>query len=199
MPMHSAAFTATRVFEVLCGIPIIGMLAYFVHPYAHAHADTPDRLLAFFIISILATAWALFTLHQFRKYRDVSGPFIALVDLLFVGAWIACIVLYRKISNANCGHLSVPIGVQLGDNNYSGGNDFGYHVNKECAMYKASWALAIVECVLFFITAILSWSMYRSYKYGNTRTTKEYTGGRRSGSTSTYSSHRHRRHRSSHV
>jgi hypothetical protein len=195
--MHAAAFTATRALQVLVGIPIIGMIAFFVHPYVHSRSAVPGRLLAFFIISILSTVWALATLYQFRKLRNVTGPLIAIVDLLFMGAWIACVILYRGLSNANCGHLSVPIGIQLGDKNYSGGKGFGYNLNKQCAMYKSAWALSIVEIILFFITAVLSYLLWKNYKRGTTVTTKSH--GRRSGSTSEYSTHRHGRHRSSHV
>jgi len=191
MVLHSALFSGLRILEILIAIPIIGMLGWFVNPYVQNHAVVPDNLLTLFIVSILACAWALVTAYQFHKYRDISGPFIAVIDLAFVGAWIAAIVLLRGISNANCGHLTVPIGIQLGDHDYSGGSDLGYHLNKSCAMLKAAWILAIIDCVLFFITCVLSWSLYRSYKYGTARTSKEYRNG--SGST-TYSSRR-RHHR----
>lgn len=193
MAIHSVAFTAIRALQVLVAIPIIGMLGYFVDNYRTAHSKIPDRLLAFFIISILAAAWALFTLHQFRKLRNISGPLIAAVDLLFMGAFIACVILYRGVTKSDCGRLSVPIGVTLGDKQYGGGNGLGLHVQKECAMTKSSWALAIAEIVFFFATAILSWMLYKHYKNGGAVVhTKE---SRRSGSTSTYSTHRNRRHR----
>jgi len=194
MVLHAAVFSGIRILEILIAIPIIGMLGWFVNPYVENNAQVPNDILTLFIVSILACAWAIVTLWQFHRYRDVSGPFIALIDICFVGAWIAGIVLLRGISNVNCGNLSVPIGVQLGNHDYSGGNDFGYSLNKPCAMLKASWILAIIDCVLFFITCLISWTLYRSYRYGTTRTSKEYVG-RRSGSTSTYSTHRrHHRH-----
>lgn len=195
MVLASALFTGVRVLEVLVAIPIIGMLAWFVNPYVKNHQDVPDSLLTLFIVSILACAWAIVTLFQFRKYRNMSGPLIAVVDIGFVGAFIAGIYLNRAISNADCSNWSVPVGLQIGDNTYSGGNNWGANVNKPCAMFKASWILAIIDCVLFFVTCLLSWTLYRSYRYDTTHVHKDYTGGRRSGSTSTYSSHRrHHRH-----
>ncbi|KAF3922578.1 hypothetical protein AA313_de0200276 [Arthrobotrys entomopaga] len=181
--LSSILFTGVRVLEIIVALPIIGMLAWFVHPYVGNNQDVPDDLLTLFIVSILACAWALLTLFQFHRYRSMSGPFIAIVDICFVGAWIAGIYLNRGISDQNCSRVSVPVGIQIGDNDYSGGDHFGAHI------------LAIIDCVLFFITCLLSWTLYRHYRYDTRHVHKEYTGGRRSGSTSTYSTHRrHRRH-----
>ncbi|KAF3938889.1 hypothetical protein ABW19_dt0209542 [Dactylella cylindrospora] len=199
MVLHSALFSGIRVLEVIIAIPIIGMLGWFVDPYVDNHQTVPDALLTLFIVSILACAWALATFYQFHRYRSMSGPFIAIVDICFVGAWIAGIYLNRGISDADCSDLSVPVGVQIGDETYSGGNSWSASVNKSCAMFKASWVLSIIECVLFFVTCLLSWTLYRHYRYEPTHVSKgHYTGGRRSGSTSTYSSHR-RHHRHSRV
>lgn len=195
MVLTSALFTGVRVLQIVIAIPIIGMLGYFVDPFVKNRQTVPDNLLTLFIVSILAAAWAIVTFYQFHRFRTMSGPFVAIIDIAFVGAWIAGIVLMRWISDANCSNFRVPVGIQVGDNTYSGGNNWGASINRPCAMYKASWILAIINCVLFFVTAILSWTLYRSARYGPTHVSKEYTGGRRSGSTSTYSSHRrHHRH-----
>ncbi|KAK6329793.1 hypothetical protein TWF730_006092 [Orbilia blumenaviensis] len=193
--LSSALFTGVRILEVIIAIPIIGMLGWFIDPYVDNNQTPPDGLLTLFIVSILACAWALVTLFQFHRYRSVSGPFIAVIDIGFVGAWIAGIYLNRGISDADCSNFSVPVGVQIGDNTYSAGDRWSASVNRPCAMFKASWILSIIECVLFFVTCLLSWTLYRSYRYDTRHVHKEYTGGRRSGSTSTYSSHRrHHRH-----
>jgi hypothetical protein len=161
--LSSALFTGVRVLEVIVALPIVGMLGWFVNPYVKSNQDVPDALLTLFIVSILACAWALVTLFQFHRYRSMSGPFIAVVDICFVGAWIAGIYLNRGISDANCSSLSVPVGIQIGDHNYSGGDTWGAHVSKSCALFKASWVLSIIDCVLFFITCLLSWTLYRHH------------------------------------
>ncbi|KAF3922568.1 hypothetical protein ABW21_db0208632 [Orbilia brochopaga] len=196
MVLSSALFSGIRVLQILIAIPIIGMLGWFVNPYVENNQQVPDALLTLFIVSILACAWAMVTFYQFHRYRDMTGPLIALIDIAFVGAWIAGIYLNRGISDANCSSLSVPVGVQIGDNTYSGGDSWGASVNKRCAMFKASWVLSIIDCVLFFLTCLLSWTLYRSHRYETRHVHhhKEYTGSRRSGSTSTYSHHRHHRH-----
>ncbi|KAF3314719.1 hypothetical protein TWF173_004531 [Orbilia oligospora] len=193
--LSSALFTGVRILEVIIAIPIIGMLGWFIDPYVDNNETPPDGLLTLFIVSILACAWALVTLFQFHRYRSMSGPFIAVVDIGFVGAWIAGIYLNRGISDADCSSFSAPLGLRVGDNNYSAGDSWSASVNRPCAMFKASWILSIIECVLFFATCLLSWTLYRSYRYDTRHVHKDYTGGRRSGSTSTYSSHRrHHRH-----
>lgn len=169
MVVHSALFTGTRVLEIVVAIPIIGMLAFFVDPYVKNHQTVPDSLLTLFIVSILACAWAMLSFYQFHRYRNISGPFIAIVDICFVGAFIAGIYMNRSISNANCSSVSVPVGIQVGHNNYSGGSEWGANFDKHCAMFKASWILAIIDCVLFFVTCVLSWTLYRSYSRGYKR------------------------------
>ncbi|KAJ6256865.1 hypothetical protein Dda_8735 [Drechslerella dactyloides] len=183
--LSAALFTGIRVMQIIIAIPIIGMLGWFVNPYVENKQNVPDGLLTLFIVSILACAWAIATLFQFHRYRDVTGPVIAVVDIAFVGAWIAGIYLNRGISDADCSSLSVPVAVRVGDNTYSAGNNWSASVNKSCAMFKASWVLSIIECILFFLTCLLSWTLYRSYRYETTRHVhhKEYTGH-----------HRHHRH-----
>lgn len=164
--LSSALFTGVRVLEVIIALPIIGMLGWFIHPYVDNNQTPPDGLLTLFIVSILACAWAIGTLFQFHRFRSVSGPFIAIIDIGFVGAWIAGIYLNRGISNADCSNFSVPVGIQYGDKTYSGGNNWSASVNRPCAMFKASWILSIIECVLFFVTCVLSWTLYRSHSRG---------------------------------
>jgi len=166
MVLHSALFTGVRVLEIVIAIPIIGMLGWFVDPYVQNKQTVPDGLLTLFIVAILACAWAMITFYQFHRYRDISGPLIPIIDIGFVGAWIAGIVLNRAISDADCSSVSVPAGVRVGDNSWSGGTNWSASVSRPCAMFKASWILAIIDCILFFITAVLGWSLYRSYRGG---------------------------------
>lgn len=58
----------------------MGMLAYFVNGYASANLLTPDYILILFIVSVLALAWAIFTLFSYHR-SSANAAFVALIDL----------------------------------------------------------------------------------------------------------------------
>lgn len=66
----------------------MGMLAWFVDQYTKINALTPSSILVLFIVSVLALAWAIFTLFSYHR-SSANARFIAFVDLCFVGAFIA--------------------------------------------------------------------------------------------------------------
>lgn len=134
-------FILTRMLEVITLIPIVGMLAYFVHLYVKVNALTPTDILVLFIVSVLALAWALATLLLYFSARH-SAHIVAAFDLCFVGAFIAGVYLLRGPGTTNCGHFDFYIN----DN----GTGFSFTDNKYCSMLKACFALGIIECILFF-------------------------------------------------
>jgi predicted membrane-bound spermidine synthase len=135
----------------------MGMLAFFVDQYVKANALTPDSILVLFIVSVLASAWAIVTLFTYSRAKD-NSRFVGLVDLLFVGAFIGGVYTLRNIKNDDCAQLTdgnsytASFGV-LGSVTYGG---LGIKLNKTCSMLKACWALGIMNCIFFFITAVLA-------------------------------------------
>jgi hypothetical protein len=154
-------FASWRVTEIITLIPIVGMLSWFVNGFNKNNQLTPIFILVLFIVSVLALAWAFFTLILYHTART-SGRFVAFVDLLFVGALIAGVYELRGITNASCTNFSTTtndIYLNLGPFGYLGGqtrNPLSFHLNKTCAMLKASFALAIMNIVFFFITFVSS-------------------------------------------
>jgi len=152
-------FAWWRVCEIVTLIPIIGMLSWFVHGFTKNNQLTPTFILVLFIVSVLAGAWAIGTLFMYHRART-SGAFIAFIDLCFVGALIAGVYELRGITNANCANFSNQRGniyLNLGPFGFVGGqvnNPLALHVNKSCAMLKASFALAIMNIIFFFITFV---------------------------------------------
>ena len=117
-----------------------------------------------FIVSILACAWALATLIRLGSTRR-SAMFVAFVDLLFVGAFIAADWYLRGITDANCANFSTgSIYINLGPFGYYGrnsGSSWAVNINKNCAMLKASFALGIMNTIFFFFTFILALFLHR--------------------------------------
>lgn len=58
----------------------MGMLAYFVNGYVNANQLTPNYILILFIVSVLALAWAIFTLFSYHR-SSANAQFVALIDL----------------------------------------------------------------------------------------------------------------------
>lgn len=156
--LGGAAFIALRILEIITLIPIWGILAFFVDQYTKTSSNTPESILCLFIVAILATAWALFTISTFSGQR-LTELWIAIIDLCFFGVLIAGVVLLAPLAqNTNCvqsvwgkGYINVTW-------------------KKECMMFKAAWALGIMDIIMFFFTACIA-----AYTWRHTTATI-YTG-----------------------
>lgn len=172
--------------------------AWFVDGYNRQRQLTPNFILVLFIVSILACAWAIATLFRLSSTRR-SARFVGLVDLAFLGAFIAGVYELRGIANASCSNFSTgDIYVNLGIFGYYGretsnGGQWSADVNKNCAMLKASWAFGIMNIISFFITSILAFLLRRHQKETREEVVRRsHHGSRRGHSTSS-----RRRHSSS--
>ena len=133
------------------------MLSWFVDGFTSSNQLTPNYILVLFIVSVLAGAWALFTLIGYARTRH-SGLFVAGVDLAFVGALIAGVYELRGITGQNCSNFSAgSFYVNLGPFGYYGrqsNSPWAASVNKPCAMLKASFAFGIMNIIFFFTTFV---------------------------------------------
>ena len=157
MALSGFLFLSFRIAQILTLIPIVGMLAWFVHGFVVNNQLTPTYILLLFITSVLAAAWTLATLVTYLRARH-SALFVALVDLAFVGTLIAAVYELRAITNQDCSNFSTgSIYLSLGPFGYYGrqsGSDWSLHINKTCAMLKACFALAIMNIIFFFTTFV---------------------------------------------
>ncbi|KAL2128245.1 hypothetical protein VTI74DRAFT_9459 [Chaetomium olivicolor] len=151
-------FAFWRFMEIITLVPIVGMLGWFVNIYLDANTMTPTYILLLFIVSVLALAWSLVTLFSYHR-SSTNAQFVAVIDLAFVGALIAGVYYLRFIARADCAHVVPGSGVDL-DFGILGSahvNGVNVKVDKTCGMLKACFALGIMNCVFFFITAVLAW------------------------------------------
>ncbi|KAL2208280.1 hypothetical protein CC79DRAFT_1397689 [Sarocladium strictum] len=189
-------FVLTRIGQIITLIPIMGMLAWFVDRFTKVNALTPASILVLFIVSVLALAWAIFTLFSYHR-SSANARFIAFVDLCFVGALIAGVYYLRGIADADCTNIS------FGDRWTAGigevtisGPGINWTASKPCVMLKAAWALAIINIIWFFVTAVFAFWHGGRLGAGNdryvTRSSSHHRrhSHRRSHSGSRYSSHR---------
>ncbi|EAU34386.1 conserved hypothetical protein [Aspergillus terreus NIH2624] len=191
----SLFFIFNRLVEIVFLIPIIGMLAYFVDGYLKANIITPVYILVLFIVSTIAVFWCFDTLIRHSTTKRSAG-FVAFVDLLFFGAFIAGVYQLRFIANADCAHWNGgSVYISLGPFGAYGSrtdNPLSLDINKTCAMLKTCFALGIMEVVFFFWTAF--WALFM-YRRSPEVVVKETVVRRRSHSSRR--GHGHRRHSSS--
>ncbi|GES62405.1 hypothetical protein ATEIFO6365_0005038200 [Aspergillus terreus] len=192
----SLFFIFNRLVEIVFLIPIIGMLAYFVDGYLKANIITPVYILVLFIVSTIAVFWCFDTLIRHSTTKRSAG-FVAFVDLLFFGAFIAGVYQLRFIANADCAHWNGgSVYISLGPFGAYGSrtdNPLSLDINKTCAMLKTCFALGIMEVIFFFWTAF--WALFM-YRRSSEVVVKETTTVRRR-SHSSRRGHGHRRHSSS--
>ncbi|AEO68105.1 uncharacterized protein THITE_2117482 [Thermothielavioides terrestris NRRL 8126] len=139
----------------------MGMLAWFVNGYLNANLLTPTYILLLFIVSVLALAWAIFTLFSYHRSSS-NARFVALVDLAFFGALIAGVYYQRFIAAVDCATVQPgsPVDIDLGIFGSASlriGTGLDVTIDKTCSMLKACFALGIMNVVFFFVTAVLAW------------------------------------------
>ncbi|KAK8133110.1 hypothetical protein PG999_001283 [Apiospora kogelbergensis] len=179
--MFAVFFTFWRIMEILTLIPTMGMLAYFVHGYVEANALTPDYILILFIVSVLALAWAIFTLFSYHR-SSTNALFVSVIDLGFVGAFIAAVYYLAWIAKADCTHITRGSSYDISFGIFGSADVNGIHTttDKTCAMLKACWAFGIMNCIFFFFTAVLAWfhrdsAHHSSHKGRKTRRTSSHS------------------------
>jgi len=162
-------FTIWRIFEIVTLIPIIGMLSWFVHGYTVSNQLTPNAILVLFIVSVIAGVWAVVTLFAYGATK-YNASFVAVVDLLIFGALIAGVYYLRGITNADCANwgsgnshdLFLSLGI-FGSVGVQAQSPWALHINKNCAMLKASFALGIMNVIFFFVTFLILLMIHREH------------------------------------
>ncbi|VUC28495.1 unnamed protein product [Clonostachys rosea] len=198
-------FGSNRIFQLITLIPIVGMLSWFVEGFTSDNSLTPNSILVLFIVSVIAFAWAFFTLILYNRSKR-NAHFIAIVDALIFGGLIAGVYFLRGIASANCVDVSVNRSddwtVNLGDVRVSGpGVSVSWRTSKRCAMLKASFALGIINVILFFVTTIVCFSHgggfgdYDDYEYRTRSRSRHHSDRHSHRSGSRHSHHSHHSHR----
>jgi len=151
--LSGTVFFIFRIFELLTLIPIWGILAWFVDAYQPA--TPPDRILFLFIVALLATVWALFTLIIYRRLHW-TPLYIAVIDLCFFGVFIAGLVLLApSVKNTDCVNWRGE-GITYNGNGSGSFSAGRVTADKQCMMLKSAWGLSILDTILFFLTAVLA-------------------------------------------
>jgi hypothetical protein len=188
-------FSFWRLAQIFTLIPTMGMLAWFVHGYVVSQSLTPDFVLVLFIASVLGTVWAIYTLFA-HDHTTHSSYFIAFIDLCFMGTFIASAWELRGFSNADCSSFYgnvwfVSLGV-FGALGFQERSQWAVDIQKNCAMLKACFAFAIMNCFFWLFTA---WFLLFMHKKRQVKEVVVERRGHRHG----HGRHRSRSHRQTFV
>ena len=166
-------FSIIRVIQAVTLIPTWGILAWFVHQFILYDISPPSSILVLFIATLVGTAWALASAVAVHLRRPHHLYIIILfADLLILVALITGVVFLFEINSQDY----APLGVEFeilpfvmvtpsewgGDYDvYTGYEEFYSWIRTRLLMLRSAWALAILNCVLWFFSALLALVIYR--------------------------------------
>ncbi|KAK8064416.1 hypothetical protein PG994_007054 [Apiospora phragmitis] len=157
--MFAVFFTFWRFMQILTLVnPDNGHAGLLCSWICHCQCAYADYILILFIVSVLGLAWAIFTLFSYHR-SSTNALFVSVIDLGFVGAFIAAVYYLAFIAKADCTHITRGSSYDISFGIFGSADVNGIHstTDKTCAMLKASWAFGIMNCIFFFFTAVLAW------------------------------------------
>jgi hypothetical protein len=125
-----------------------------IHVYIRNNALTPTYILVLFIVAVLGTGWAIYTLFSYHR-SHTNARFVAFVDLCFIGSLIGAVYQLRFIEHQPCGSATPDAFWNISFPTATGTDSLS--PQKTCGLLKGSFALGIMNCLLFPITAILAY------------------------------------------
>ncbi|KJZ79470.1 hypothetical protein HIM_00939 [Hirsutella minnesotensis 3608] len=139
-------FVCARLAQVCTLVPLMGMLSWFVdnlEAFDEECVGGPDGVLVLFLASVCAVSWCLSTMVCYYR-SSANACFVAFVDAIVFGTLIASVFMLRHVPHAHCHILAADHWSRL--------------LSTMCVVLKASWALAILNIVLFFVTAVCAFN-----------------------------------------
>lgn len=157
-----------RIFESLlyllefcCAGLILGIFSWFLAVLAHNNAHIPTYEKA---VEGMAGAACLYLIFAVLLTCCLGGvTFFAilaiLLDLLFMGAFIAIAVLTRSGATSCSGNVNTPIGSGLSNTSI-----FGHNLKTQCKLNTVVFAVAIIGAFLFLLTALMQIFLLKNHK-----------------------------------
>lgn len=127
-----------RLLAALIALYVLGASAYHVHQQRPAISST---LYAVTVISGIGAIWALLSAMVIccTKRPSLLLP-TALLDLAFMGGFVAIAVLLRRDAGTTCGDSEI------------------------CKVDKTAFAVSVANAVFFLLLALLTYRLYKAFK-----------------------------------
>ncbi|KAI9834443.1 MAG: hypothetical protein M1826_002597 [Phylliscum demangeonii] len=177
--------TTLRLAQFLSSLMILGIFAYFLAKLRQHRLRSANWVRATTGLAALGLLWALIAmaLTCFMGGVTAFGLLGLVLDLLFVGAFIAIAIMNRGGVHRCRGYVSTPMGDGYTDYPPNSLRRGSYVPNYKaaCRLEKGVFIVALITLLLFLLTAIGQYLLYRharnERRYGTTTTTTEYATG----------------------
>jgi hypothetical protein len=170
-----ATFKIVRILQGASLIAIIGMTANFISEIVSANQSPPKVLIGTLSVTCIAVLYCAIT---FILFMDNALPFLVntgMDGLLLIAVIVVAVTVGKPLSYLNCriiGKLSddatsaYAFTAALGNSVMKEGGRVNYSnwigSNKStCLEMKSIWGLSIALCVLLFLSAVCSVSLWR--------------------------------------
>lgn len=153
-----------RILAGLLALYILAVSSYHARRIGSLDVSPSGEFYAIIIISGVAALWALLTTVGSLLPHGVFLP-ILIMDLLFMGGFIAISILARRASNARCSSATTT--------NYSVGayalwtkstSTYTSRPRLRCNLDKVLFAFAVANAVIFAILAFLSYRLFSRHR-----------------------------------
>lgn len=192
-PLLKSTQTILRLLQLLAAIVILGIYSYFLATEARNGMGKPRSVQAVEGIAGAAVLYTLFAvlLTCFIGGITISVVLAILLDVLFIGAFIAVAIMTRSGARNCRGLVNTPIGggnsITNSDFTFPGVQDAGsidYTPNlfRACNLQKAVFAIAIILIGLFIVTMLFELALrqhHRKEKRYGPSPKNNYTSGSR--------------------
>ncbi|KAI9809765.1 MAG: hypothetical protein M1825_000198 [Sarcosagium campestre] len=161
-----------RVLQFLIAVLVLASFSYYLAYNANKDFTSPQYVKAVAGISGAALIYTGFAVILTCCLGGITifAVLGAILDLAFVGGFIAIAILTRKAATGSCsGVISTPIGTgnsrsNGGSNNIQGIFNRSADLFRACQLEKASFAVSIAAVILFLITFGLHFVLARQRK-----------------------------------
>ncbi|QIW97829.1 hypothetical protein AMS68_003347 [Peltaster fructicola] len=156
-----------------CAAVVLGIYSYFLAVQADRDEYIPTWQKAVEGLSGAAVLYTIFAVVLTCCLAGVSFfSFLGLVmDILFVGAFIAIAIMTRDGASSCSGYVNTPLGngdVNSQAQGYGGGDNTNYTYAVKyytaCRLNTAAFAVSIIAIIFFLITAAMQIALARSHK-----------------------------------
>ncbi|MCJ1258097.1 hypothetical protein MMC24_005927 [Lignoscripta atroalba] len=175
--------TLVRALQLLAAVLVLGITSYFLAVLTDRNLSIATWVKAVEGIAGAAVIYTAFAVILTCFLGGVAAfAYLAiLLDILFVGAFVAVAILARGGARSCSGNVSTPLGTGNADTGESGfGGNFGFgsgnnttyapNLGQACKLEKAVFAAAIAAAILFLISAVLQFLLHKHHqkekKYG---------------------------------
>jgi hypothetical protein len=171
--------TGLRVIQLLASVACLAIFSYFLAVLSDHNLPIANWIRAVEGISGAAVLYGIFAVLLTSFLGGVPFfAFLAMVlDVCFIGGFVAIAVLTRNGASSCTGFVKTPLGNGNADNNQAqayGDNGFGFgkdqavtylpNLYRSCKLETAVFSIACIQCLLFLLTLLFQLALGKQHQ-----------------------------------